>query len=314
MHYSVEINEEAPSDWNDFLLKSETGTIYNIAQYAEYAPVEGFKPKFLRLVDASGNIVLQNLLLEHNPGIRKIPRPFQKIYKKFRIVSRWNYGPVADSPDAIMAFFEHLKKTQNRIYGIAHPFSEIGDVGFQKQKWGTFLIDLHKTKEELFNNIEKNSGRKNIERSVERNVIVEELNEKSLVEYIDLFNKTKMSSDREETAIEDMLQCWRLLKPAGFSGFLAKRNDIPVGGLLFSFFNSYINEWGVARSQADYEEKLYSQDLIKWKIIEWGLEHKMKWYDLSGFNPEPTTEKEKGILRYKEKWGGKKYDQWIIKN
>ena len=68
----------------------------------------------------------------------------------------------------------------------------------------------------------------------------------------------------------------------------------------------------MARSSEDYVKKLYSQDLIKWKIIEWGVQRKMNYYDLAGANPNPTSEKEKGILRYKRKWGGKRYDYNII--
>jgi len=60
------------------------------------------------------------------------------------------------------------------------------------------------------------------------------------------------------------------------------------------------------------EKKLYSQDLIKWKIIEWGIENKMNWFDFAGANPKPQNQKEEGILRYKKKWGGKQYQYYII--
>jgi len=70
----------------------------------------------------------------------------------------------------------------------------------------------------------------------------------------------------------------------------------------------------VARSKIDFEEKLYAQDLIKWKIIEWGVKNKMKYYNLVGFNPNPISQKEIGVKRYKEKWGGKTVYFWIIKN
>ena len=82
---------------------------------------------------------------------------------------------------------------------------------------------------------------------------------------------------------------------------------------MFSFFNKYINEWGVARSHIDTDQKLYSQDLINWKIIEWGIDNNMNWYDLTGFNPNPISKEEEGLLRYKKKWGGKQYDLWIIR-
>ncbi len=72
-----------------------------------------------------------------------------------------------------------------------------------------------------------------------------------------------------------------------------------------SSYNGYINEFGIARTKKDSEGKLYSQDLLKWHIIKWGKNNNLKYYDLTGVNPYPQNEKEKGIFRYKEKWGGK---------
>ena len=71
-----------------------------------------------------------------------------------------------------------------------------------------------------------------------------------------------------------------------------------------NWLNKQIFEWGVGRSELDYSKKLYSQDLLKWKIIEWGKENNCDYYDLSGVNPSPETDKESKIFRYKKKWGG----------
>ena len=38
----------------------------------------------------------------------------------------------------------------------------------------------------------------------------------------------------------------------------------------------------------------------------------MRYYDLAGFNPNPISEKERGIEKFKRKWGGKKYDYYGI--
>ena len=40
------------------------------------------------------------------------------------------------------------------------------------------------------------------------------------------------------------------------------------------------------------------------QIIEWGIENNQRFYDLTGINPNPKTDKELGIFRYKKKWGG----------
>lgn len=313
MTLSIEISNEAPDHWNDFLLETETGTIYNSKEYAVYSPNENEHPKFLRIIDSTGNIRLQTLLLEKSNKQEKF-KVLSRFSKKFSDIIKWNYGPVTTSENATELFFKYLKNSKKRVYGNTHPLSSIKQEEFNSKEWGTFLINLSDEKEKVFGKIDKKSGRKNIERSIERGVEIEEIDDKSLLEYLELYNLTKIKEGGIETDVETMKNFWKILKPAGFSGFIARKNETCVGGMLFSFFNGYINEWGVARSPEDYSKKLYSQDLIKWKIIEWGVERNMKYYDFTGFNPNPKTTKEKGILRYKKKWGGQKYSQLIIKN
>lgn len=313
MTLSVEISDEVPDHWNDFLLENKTGIIHNTKEYASYAPNEDQNPKFFRIVDSIGNIKLQVLLLENTKQL-KLRKILTKFTSKFGEIIKWSYGPATESKDATTSFFNYLKNTKKRVYGLTHPLSSIKQTEFNSIKWGTFLIDLSNEKMEIFSKIDKKSGRKNIERSLERGVKIEEITDKSILEYLELYNQTKKKAGGIETTIEQIENFWKLLKPIGFSGFLARKDGNCVGGILFSHFNKYINELGVARSSEDYSNKLYSQDLIKWKIIEWGIEHKMHWYDLSGFNPYPQTTKEEGILRYKKKWGGQEYFQYIISN
>lgn len=314
MDVSVFSLEDYPSDWNDFLLRNKTGTIHNTVEYAKYSVNEGFVPRFVRVTDSKGNITLQVILFEYKHQSSKLPKFVSRIAKAVDVRWKWDYGPVSDSEESIKIFFDYLKKSKKRVYGMTHPFTKLCQNEFQTRKWGTYLIDLKKSKDEIFNNIDKNSARKNIKRSTERGIEIESINDNNLNEYLKLFNETKKDSGRIESTENQMKNFWKILYPIGFSGFLAKMNDIYIGGILFSFFNDYMNEWGVARSSIDYEKKLYSQDLLKWKIIEWGIENNKKWYDFTGFNPNPENSKEEGILRYKKKWGGQEYIQWIVKN
>ncbi len=303
-----------PSDWNDYILKNKIGIIHNTIEYAKYSVNEGFKPKFVRIVDSTGSIVLQNILYEYEHQLTKIPKIIQKISKKFDIRYKWHYGPTSNSHEAIEYFFNFLKKENKKYHGMSHPLSKFENLNIKKLEWATFLIDLKKPKEEILQNMDKKSVRKNIERSIERGVTIEKIDTNNLYEYLEIFNQNKSDSKREKSTENQIKEFWRILTPIGFSGFLARKDGICLGGMLFSFFNKYMNEWGVARSNLDYEQKLYSQDLIKSKIIEWGIENKMNWYDLSGINPNPVNSKERGILQYKKKWGGEKFEQLIFKN
>lgn len=311
---TIEILQECPTNWNNFLRNHELGTIYHTKEFSEYVRKwVGWKPLFFRINDGKGNILLQNLMFEVYPRSNKIPHSLSNLVKKFRSRLRWYYGPVSYNVDALQEFFHYLQNFK-RFHGNLHPLSQANqfEYPFSKTQWSTFLINLRKTKEKLYNNLAKHSARKNIERALERNVVVEEITDKSWEEYILLLDSFRKSLGRDGANIENGMDFWRMLKKAGFTGFIAKKDGIPIGGLTFSFFNEYINEWGVARSECDKVEKLYSQDLIKWKIIEWGINNKMKWYDLSGVNPHPQSKKEEGILQYKKKWGGTQYYYLIL--
>lgn len=315
---SIDINEQADAKWDKRLLENKLGTIHQTQSMGIYFKNQGLKPLFLTFSDGKGRIIGQ-LLVRISNAYNKISTARKILNKVPRIKKQacfWNYAPIIfDSTyeDNIYSSLSNFLKRKNyRIYSNTDPLSytnlSILSKYFQIKEWSTYLIDLRKSKDDLYNNIAKHNGRKNIERSIKRGVIIEEINEKSLVKYHELRNETKEMSKHKKTEFNQLLDYWKLLKPLGYSGFLAKKNDIVVGGLLFSFFNKRIIEGGVARSFEDTTEKLYSQDLIKWKIIEWGVENKMNYYDLAGFNPNPQSKKEEGIKNYKAKWGGKQFN------
>src|SRR5437899_11791326 len=128
MHFTVDLANDPPNDWKKFLLESETGTISNTAEYAEYAKRWiRWKPIFLRLIDSKGNVVLQNLLFEYGRGL-KIPHTFRNLYQKFNKILRWNYGPIATSQDSMVYFFEYIKSTKRKIYETTHPLSSLLEI------------------------------------------------------------------------------------------------------------------------------------------------------------------------------------------
>ena len=321
MNFEVRIEKECPSDWNAQLLKSPMGNIFNTWEYSQYAKRRlGWDPSFLYLMGKNGKIAAQVVIFEFTSNkLRKnIPHSFSKIASMISKKIRWIYGPVIFSNEEQQIMDEFLSFVQlkaNRLDGSIHPFFN-GTPNQEKikiEKWSTFLIDLQQTKDSVMADFDKHSAKKNIERAQERGVQVSEINDNNISQYHDILNEFRIASGNEPFEYEDTYDLWKLLGKIGFKGFLATKDGENIGGITFSFFNGYINEWGIARSSQDATEKLYSQDLLKWKIIEWGIENKQRFYDLSGFNPNPVSEKEEGILRYKKKWGGKQYDYWLVR-
>ena len=318
---TMEKSDKADTNWNTRLCNSGFGTIYQSKEYGRVSK-ESNKP-FLKFVNENGNIVAQLVLngyskFENRIGMKaQILKRMPRLKKNF---FQWSYGPIifdTNYSDSVYSALGNFLLSKNAIIpGWQHAMCTDGISGlrnkFYLRKWSTYIIDLSKNKDEIYQNISKHSGRKNIDRSIRRGVEIEEIDDDNLQEYAEFYHSNKNLGISKKTNIESIFVWWNRWKPLGLSGFLAKKNDVPISGMLFSFFNKHIIEGGITISDMDRKENLYSQDLIKWKIIEWGLENKMKYYNLAGFNPVPKTEKEEGILRYKQKWGGKKFDFWWI--
>jgi len=315
---SLEIEDNPDHKWNERLIESELGTIYQTKEMGAYYLAQNLKPIYLKFLSQNGAIVGQVLLVEFS---RFLNRGTKGNFLKFipglkKMLCKWVYGPLVFENDCASEIYQtlgnFLLKKNYVVKGSQHPLSLNGISSLQKKfqliKWSTSLIDLTKNENELYENIDKHSGRKNIERSVKRDVVIQETKDSDLKEFVDLYYSNKDGRNATKAEYEDMCNWWKILKPVGYSGFLAKKDDVLIGGIMFSAFNNYIIEGGVARSDYDTKMKLYSQDLIKWNIIQWGIKNRMKYYDLAGFNPDPMSKKEEGIMRYKRKWGGKDFE------
>lgn len=321
MAFENRVETECPKDWNDNLLKSPMGNIFNTFEYSEYAKKRlNWIPKFLSILNSKGNLEAQVVLFEFVSRRfgSKFPKTLNKLMPKSSKKIRWTYGPIIFSEDeekVLNNFLGFVQTIGNRIEGSLHPFisGKFFLRGIKAEKWSTFLIDLKQSKETILKNTDKKSVQKNIDRAQNRHVKICEITDQTIKEYHELLNEYRLESGNPQYDYEDTYELWKLLKPIGFKGYLAKKDESNIGGITFSFFNSYINEWGIARSKKDTLEKLYSQDLLKWKIIEWGTINNQKFFDLSGFNPNPSTKKEEGILQYKKKWGGHQKDFWHLR-
>jgi len=305
----IEIYDEAPPDWNERLLNSPYGTEFQTKEYALYLKEAlGWKPIFTIFINEAGKVVGQNLVSMVTASQEN--NILKKFLKNRSYSYRWVNGPVVFELDYNNEISECLKdfliNLKSKVQGNEHPLlngilEPLKD-SFKLKKWGTFLIDLTKDKEIIWKSLDKHSVRKNIKRSEEKEIWVKEMNEKDLKLYIKLRQDKINEKNPPKPSVLQLH--WNILNPVGLKGFLAFKDDEPVGAITFSSFNRYLIESGIARSSLDLENRYYAQDLLKWKIIEWGIKNKCKYFDLAGVNPNPQNKKEEGIFRYKKKWGG----------
>lgn len=320
MVITIEFSENPDKKWNDRLLKSELGNIYQTHQYGKFTEqARNWETNFLKFINSNGDIVGQVMLTKNSQFQDKKIGSFLRIMPKYnKKIYRWRYGPIIFDQNLNSEICDIFKKfllsKKCIIRGSEHPLGS-GNLlstndSFNYEQLGTFLIDLSIEKKILWSKLNKHSARKNVARSLERNVQIKEMKKSNLKEYHKMLHETKLKAGgfQHMSRLEKM---WEQLHPLGLTGFMAYENEQPIGGIMISSFNKYMNELGVARSERDFDAKLYSQDLLKWKIIEWGIENDLRYYDLTGVNPQPKDEKEMGIYRYKKKWGGNliKYGQ-----
>jgi lipid II:glycine glycyltransferase (peptidoglycan interpeptide bridge formation enzyme) len=329
----IESSDSPNSDWNKYLQTSELGTIYQTKEYASYIKSRlKSKPKFLRFYTNNDKLVGQLLLFQSFKGRGLITKSFgrgllfsymsklQPILPKFNF---WSYGPIIFNQNYATEISESfgnlLNSWKSPFKGILHPLDHSFDFpkkfNFEKKKTSTFIIDLKQDTDSIFKKTNKHSVQKNIKRSIERGVKITQIkSEKDLLIYYQLQKNYRQKNKIQSYEKADILEGFKYLSPLGYNGFIAWYDENPICAISFSYFNNYINESGIARSTIDSEQKLYSQDLLRWNIITWGKANNCRFYDMSGIKPENRNTKEEGIFRNKQKWGGTQIDYWIYSN
>jgi len=327
---TLEIQEQPNSQWNSHLKDSEYGTIFQTKEYGSYIQSRlKSKPIYLKFYEKN-ELVSQLLVFQNYKGSKKISKWFGRghIYSfalRTSLLPKyiyWTFGPVIFNKhyqkEILETLGNFLAKQKVKFSGSSHPLqSEYifpSKFNFIKEQQSTFIIDLKEGLEKILKKTHKNSVQKNIKRSEERGVTITEINSKQdLMVYYQLQKDFRIQNKMTPYLKNDITEGFSLLQPLGYVGFLAWNQKNPIGAISFSFFNGYIHESGIARSRIDTEKNLYSQDLLRWKIIEWGVKNNCRYYDLSGVKSNNLSMKEEGIFRNKKKWGGVQYNYWMYR-
>jgi len=318
-------------EWDSRLLKSKFGTIFQTKEYGQYIHSRlNAKPIYLKFIDTKGDIAGQLLLFQSFKGRKKLRKFFGKgiLYSSISKIQKflpkdtfWTFGPVVfkNSLEEQIAnsLGNLLKSWKGNVKAITHPLASnfvfSKKFNLKKEKTSTFLIDLNQDLQTILKKTDKNSVQKNIKRSRNRGVKITEVNtRKDFLVYHELQTKYRLQNNMTPYLKEDTIESFEILSLVGYHGFIAWLDNEPVGGISISTFNGYINESGIARSETDTKHHLYSQDLLRWNIIEWGVENKCKYYDLSGVKQDNRSPKEEGIYRNKQKWGGTQQNYWTF--
>ncbi|HQS83359.1 MAG: hypothetical protein B7Y25_00250 [Alphaproteobacteria bacterium 16-39-46] len=243
--------------------------------------------------------------------------------KKNRLLTSFN-GPVINKHITLHAFQNFLEK----IYHFTHnnkidyinlkslfplrqwaPWieEELIKSGFARQEWKTLIVDLTSTQEALLKSFE-HSARKGIKKAqshgvqVERCDTFEEYFSKFLIPYF-------KSTNRALKEKEFYRKGWDLDSENVYNYWISKSFEGELLGFLGTFrYDGLATEIMSALTPLAFEKKIPVQDLLHWEIMNYHKDLGDTYFDLAGFNPNPISEKEKNIKRFKEKWGGEIFD------
>ncbi len=181
------------------------------------------------------------------------------------------------------------------------------DCNFKREQWKTFIINLRPSEDELFKNLH-HAARKGMKKARQLGVRIyrcggfEEYYDEFLVPYL----KSTKRSIKEKKFYRDG---WELDKNKCYSYWVAKTQQGELLGFLGSYrYDGVATEIMSSLTPVAWEQKIPVQDLLHWEIIKYHKNLGDLYFDLAGFNPNPISEKEKNIKRFKEKWGGVEYD------
>jgi len=272
-----------------------------------------------QLLFFSGFFAARSIL---NKPLSKITLPLAT--KLFNVFT-WSFGPLVFDKDnyeevftAIINYIDIMAK--RKIYAIRNVTFPILDLeaddntlngimvshGFRKKLHGTFIINISKNNDELWQQLTKRAKydvRKARNDGVEVKVAS---SEDEFKKYFEIVKEAKKNGGlpapvwtRLEIILKKELNVAEQL-------LLAVQGDRILAGMVVRSFNKTIEQTFLANSEFAVKNKIYSPSLLTWYAIDKFAREGYTYFDLVGVNPysDLRTKKEEGIYLFKSKWGG----------
>lgn len=295
-------------DWDRFVNSNPRATLFQTTSMAEvYKRTAKYKPLSIAAVNERTNEVLATLLVV----IKKEKNGF---LGSFSTHSSIRGGPIFDdSQTGITAASELIKYYEKKIgkkslytrihnlYDIPQLSSILSSHNYKFEGYLNYLIDLRKTKNELWSELSK-SRKRGIRYAKRQNLIVEVVEDKKLIAvFYECLTETYKNVKIPLPDISLFESVFDVLVPANMAQiFLVKHDKEYVCGRVVLLFNKTIYAW-YRGTKSDYLN-LYPNDLVGWDTIE---RYHEKGYNTFDFGGAGTTNEMQGIRDFKAQFGGK---------
>lgn len=310
--------------WDSKLLENDSSTVYQTASWPLVYSVYDSKPIYISTVNQKGDLVGQLAVIIHTKLFWKYSSSLVKFFgnklKPIKILY-WSYGPIIHDKEnfniilnEILVYLDKLSKENNitMIHGTTPPLETkfqpkiFQENNYRYRPWGTYIIDLKQDPNLLYKSLNK-KVRYDIRKSDNENFEFEIVSKrKSFDDFMKMRFEEKVQSGKKAILDKNIYDShWKHLYKNGYEkAFIIRQNETPIGGINNLIFNGNIVQQNVVNLTS--KQKL-GGSFLTWKTIDWSVNQKLVNYDMGGFNPNPSSEKEKQIDYFKKKWGGKPY-------
>ena len=293
--------------WSDFVHRHPYGNIFQTPEMAEvYKRTKNYEPITLAVFDGTTDEILAILLAV-------VIREMGGIMSSFSARSIIQGGPLfIDGEKGIKALkilMDYYNKigpkkvlyTQIRnIWDTSQFSSTFNGLGYACEAHLNFLINLTKSKEELWKGLSK-KRRNGIRRAEKSGVTIKEIEDKSLIPVLyDLMGDTYANAKVPLADISLFLHVFNKLNQKNIAKFfLATHQDKYIGAIVVLMYNGIIYDWYAGASR-NYLQ-LRPNDILAWHAIEWGTKNGYNAFDFGGAgNPN----EEYGVREFKKQFGG----------
>ncbi|MDO8459583.1 MAG: peptidoglycan bridge formation glycyltransferase FemA/FemB family protein [Nanoarchaeota archaeon] len=238
------------------------------------------------------------------------------IIGKKKILFAWG-NPLAQSEDQILKSLIEFKKVSKQYYygtimpPVVNPLNSLYEkAGYKKVDNYTVLIDLKKSEEELWQNLEKKSARWGV-KTAEKNQLIFGVpeNKEEIEEFYELYKSTAEKGNFKAEEKEFLID---LVDTKISKLFLIRHNNLIIGGglLLIDLPNNYSTL--SLTSLSEEGKKLQAMPFLYWNLILYSKRLGLNYFDLGGYDKEAgQTEKTFQINKFKERFGGQVVEQSI---
>ncbi len=301
-------NNVKNKEFDEFLYNNPYASIFQTREMAEvYSKNPAAQPFMLTAVNKDTDEIVASLLA-------KILDEKKGFMSSFSRHSTIRGGPIFDSEQGITAIpllfkqYNEIANKKNVMYSRIYPlentidaFSVYEKCDYECETWNNFIIDLDKTKKELWSSISK-SKRRCVNKAKSNGLIFRELESREEVKIF--YELVKQRYSIRNNPLEDISNfeaVYDILVPKKMAKFFFVEYDGKcIGTRLVLLYKNNIYAW-YNGSDSEYFN-YYPNDFAVWSVLEWGLENGFTSFDFGGGGKDEDTSA--GWVQFKRLFGG----------